>query len=525
MRRAAKFLSWCFAVGAVVFAAISLAALRGLLHARRAGTLAPARQHGALPAALVFVPAALAAVYAMAWWSTRKATAHARAWAIAASALNLLLGLAPVILALVLPAVRGRVSLGGSGWLLLVVGVAGIIVFSRREVLPASEPAARLARVPGDGTSPWVDTLVQFAGIAGVLIGFTWLGRWGEARQLPLRVGLWFWVLLAAAELTAVAGHELGHAVVGRALGMRLRSFTVGPFRWQIQEGKWTFQFQPANFLAVTGGSAGLVPTKLTDSCWPDVCMIAGGPAGSLCLGLLALWATLRAQGRGWEPAWEFLAFVAIISLISVVVNLVPIRPEAVYSDGAHIYQLLTHGPWTDVHRVFSATASSLVTPLRPKDLPAPALERAAALVPGGQRGFLLRMFAFTHFLDCGQIPEALQALDQAKTVYEQSASDVPGALLAYFVYASVFLKPDPEQARHWWELMEAKQARQGSTEYWLARTAIRWSENDPEAAREAWRQGTALAAKLPQAGAYEFDRWLFAGLRQRLEAPSPAPA
>ncbi|HVB35287.1 MAG TPA: M50 family metallopeptidase [Patescibacteria group bacterium] len=519
MVRLAKFLSWCFAAAALIFAWTFLTNLRYIPHFVHLGAF-----HGreaAVTAWLLLLPPVLVLVYGMAWWTTHKGAAHARGWAIAASVVNILFALSPLLfLSRIPPGNVAYVLLAGPELLVLAFGVGGLVVFSRRDVLPQmATPTHPSPRRAGDGTSSLVDTVVQLVGIGAVLAGLIWMGRWGESRGLPQNVGLWFWIELLIADLVVVFVHELGHASVGLALGMRLRAFTVGPFQWQIREGKWAFQFQPANILALTGGSAGLVPTKLTDSDWPELCMIGAGPAASLCLGVMALWATLAAKGRPWEPAWELLGLIALISLVAFAINLVPFRPEADYSDGAHIYQILTHSPWSDVHRAFLAVGSSLVTPLRPRDYDAEGLRRAAALVTSGHQGFLLRMYLFLHLLDCGQTPEALQALAEAETVFEQSASDLPGELLAYFVYANAFLKPDAARARYWWDLMEAKNARHNCTEYWLARTGISWIENQRKEALEAWEQGNALAQKLPQAGAYEFDRSLFLRLRQTLDA------
>ncbi|HVC00067.1 MAG TPA: site-2 protease family protein [Candidatus Dormibacteraeota bacterium] len=307
MSQLAKFLSWCFAAAAFVFGWMFLANLRYIPYFLHLGAAAFHGPQAAMTVWLALLPPVAAVVYATAWWTTRKTAAHASAWAIAASILNILLGLIPLLLFWRFPA-GGRVfiSLAIPALLLLFTGVAGVVVFSRCDVLPqVAAQAPRSSRRPGDGTSGLVDIAVQLGGIAAVLAGLFWLGPWGEARGLPPSLGLWFWVELFAADLFVVAVHELGHTAVGRALGMRLRAFTVGPFRWHIREGQWTFQFQPANILSLTGGSAGLVPTRLTDSPWREVCMIAAGPAANLCLGLAAMGAMFAAKGRPWEPAWQ----------------------------------------------------------------------------------------------------------------------------------------------------------------------------------------------------------------------------
>jgi hypothetical protein len=54
-----------------------------------------------------------------------------------------------------------------------------------------------------------------------------------------------------------------------------------------------------------------------------------------------------------------------------------------------------------------------------------------------------------------------------------------------------------------------------------LAQSALFWTENRLEEAREAWTKGNAMAQQRPSAGVYEYDRYRYALLRQVLdEAP-----
>jgi hypothetical protein len=92
-----------------------------------------------------------------------------------------------------------------------------------------------------------------------------------------------------------------------------------------------------------------VIPASPEDRRWRDVSVLAAGPLANLWLGSIALWATFTAKGRHWEQAWELLALIATFSLVEFIINLIPLRPEAEYSDGARIYQLLSGGPWVDV--------------------------------------------------------------------------------------------------------------------------------------------------------------------------------
>jgi hypothetical protein len=238
-----------------------------------------------------------------------------------------------------------------------------------------------------------------------------------------------------------------------------------------------------------------------------------------LCLGLAALWATFAASGRSWQRAWELLAFIAVFSLIGFVTNLLPIRPEANYSDGARIYQLISGGPWADAHRAFSIAGSSAFTPLRPRDYDIQTIQRAARSLTRGRQALFLRLLAYFHFLDCNRIAEAIEALAEAEAVYDQSPSDIAAEVCAEFVFGNAFLKQDAAAARKWWERLEAGKPRRDDTDYWLARSALFWIENKPEEAREAWSAGNAIAQTRPAAGAYEFDRERFARLREALDS------
>jgi len=247
------------------------------------------------------------------------------------------------------------------------------------------------------------------------------------------------------------------------------------------------------------------------------------GPMVNLCTGLIAWAAALAANGRLYEQHWQFLAYFATISLVVFATNLIPMRPEALYTDGARIYQLLRGGPVADLHRAFSMAASIWVTPLRPRNFDIQAIQRAAEFFTQGHQALFLRFFAYNYFHDCGQIPEACRALTGAESIYDQSASDIPSELHTLFVFGNAFLKRDAAAARQWWERMQAKEPANQDEVYWLAKSALCWIENKSKEANEAWNQGNALAQQRPQAGAYEFNRDCFFQLRQALDEAQAA--
>jgi hypothetical protein len=536
MLKLRRFLCGCFGFLALSFLAAGVGTVPGIFrHAHAPDQLSVHRfspfvsELLAMLAKLVLlIPIPLAILYGMAWWAIGKSKSSARIWALAASASLVLQG--GVFLAMV-SFVMSRYRVHGSpngliGFcvLNLAAGIAGIVAFGRRDATAAPIAKPKPQRIAGDGTSLIVDKLAVLFSLAGYFGGqYLWV-RWGMRAQLPIIHGYSVWILLVAAVLIETVFHELGHVGVGWYLGMKLRAFIVGPFHWQIRDGKWQFKIVPSKLFG-GGGAAALVPVDPNQSKWHEIAMIAAGPLASLLTGLYAMALTLLAKGAFYERAWQLLALIATFGLISFVVNLLPVRPDALYSDGARIHQLLKGGPWADLQRVFSVVGSTTVTPLRPRDYDMAAIYRAAESFTTGRYGLLLRLFAVSHYLDKDKLREAGEWLASAELVYNQSASDIPAELHTAFVFDTAFLRRDAHAARQWWDRMEAKKPTHFGVDYWLAKSALSWIENHPQEARDAWASGNALAEKLPEFGTYQFDRFRYAELKRLLDAPLSAAA
>ncbi|MFZ0271806.1 MAG: M50 family metallopeptidase [Acidobacteriaceae bacterium] len=510
MRAVRNFLCWMFALGAILFLRSSLFAILDIASWPDAHLPGPLLRTG-IRAALPL----LGIVYGLACWKFWTGKASARVWGLSASGVNTILG------CLFLYMDRRFLTAPATAFLnpdalLLGIGIAGLIAFRRRDAITAEQ---LMQPLPGDGTNAVVNRVIWIAGAGGFISAMTWWWRWAESNGLV-------WVrssflhdllLLLLLEILMVALHEFGHAVVGSALGMKLRAFIVGPLQWRVREGKWEFRFILSGFLAV-GGATAVAPTAPNRPLWRDICMVAAGPFVSGVAGFAALGATLAAPGHPWQQEWLPISFFATLSLLTAVLNLVPFRTKAFYSDGARIFQLLSPGPWVDLHRAFSAAAATTVTSLRPRDYDIDAILRAGSSILVGQQALHLRLLAASYYLDCGRISDASRALAAAEAVYQESASDIPAELHTPFIFGKAFLQHDPEGTRLWWERMQAKKPTRYNADYWIARSAFLWSEQRLSEAREAWEKGNALVQQLPHTGAYETDRDQFALLRRELE-------
>jgi len=456
----------------------------------------------------------LGVLFAFAWWFIGKNGKHVRFWGISTSAINILLSVPLVVYVHVIHV--------GIFWIAPASGLIGLWEFSRKsgqEMLIRSTPAPRSLR--GDGTSQFLNKIAPWIAFIGAGGSFFWWLRWVRSNDVPTSNGVILWLGLLMTTLFVTLVHELGHAVTGYGLGMKLRSFVVGPFRWNKYDGKWTFQFNLAGMLSAEG-YIGVVPTSSENRRWRDIAVYAAGPLANLLMAGLTLGVAFSQDGDSPTTLTGWLVLIGMSNVVTGLLNFIPIHTGSNYSDGAKIYQLLSRGPFADLHLALSVATSSLVTPLRPRDYDMQSIERASNGAAQGTQLILLKLLEYQHFLDSNQLPDARTALANAESVYHQHASDVPAALHYGFVFATAYLNRDAIQARRWWDRMQAKAPTRFNGDYWLAHSALHWIEGNQPVAEESWQKGNAMALQLPYAGAYEFDRYCFSLLRQALDETSP---
>ena len=476
-------------------------------------------------------PIILTVANGMAWWTSKAGKRSARRWAIAASASILFTSILLMFAAVYAQqhgfGARGRAHGNPNAFFLLVdvhlfVGLAGLVEFLRRDPQAKIATGASSAPVSGDGTSKALDALALVVQLGGVATGMSLYMSWSRSHHLPIVRGYLSLLQIAIILIAVTVIHESAHAFTGSLLGMKLRAFVIGPLQWRNSEGGWNFKFRPGQFLAVSG-AAGLVPTDPEQSRWIEIATIAAGPLSNLLSGSVAVAFALSAQGRPYEQLWEFFALFATISFVIFAVNLIPFRPDSLYSDGARIYQILRGGPLADYHRILAIVSSTFVTPLRPRDFDIKAIQRASAHFTSGPKALRLRLLAAEYFFDRNCYLESSTALAEAENTSPESGTDFPAETYAAVVVSFIQPRPDVDAARRWWNRIESKAPSRLNAGYWLAKCAFHSAENDAPAAREAWTTAHAILQKLPSVGIHEFDRDCCGALKKLLDTPPSA--
>jgi hypothetical protein len=398
-----------------------------------------------------------------------------------------------------------------------VVGVGGIVTFTRRKASGGPAVKPRPARIPGDGTNPIVNRLVLLGGIAGGIGGVRLCALWAVAHGLPRHFPPFFVLQILAAILVVLAIHEAGHAIAGLALRMKVIGFVVGPFQWYKPFGRWKFTFHAARLMAFVGQTM-VAPTTIENFRNRKVIQVAAGPAASLLAGALAVAAILTARGTPWAGEWGILAVFADISTLVGLLNLIPFGSKAMYSDGAKLYQLLRGGLWADYHRAMGMVSAIVASPLRPRDYDIATLEQAAGTIAQGNEEVFVDLCAHAYYLDSGRPEEAARAIEKAEECCTQSALNPGPEWASTFVYAYGLLRRDAKAARRWWERMESSKNFHFADNMWDAQCALLLSEERFDEAEDAWTKADAWARGLPRNGLGESERHSVGLLREALD-------
>ncbi|MGB0065489.1 MAG: hypothetical protein WBP85_13655 [Terracidiphilus sp.] len=399
----------------------------------------------------------------------------------------------------------------------LVIGILIVVAFRPRasisEIISAED---RPVKVKGDGTT----SLSYFIAIAVVVCGLmvidAQIDRWGRQHGLARTPGfLLDQLTLYGALLIAIAVHELGHIVAGWSVGARLVAVRVGLFHMEIKEGRWRL-IPPYSWKCIFQGSVLLIPSdprecKKSNAIWRS----AGGPLASLAGGGLALLALMKAKGSFYESEWELLATVAAISMVFFVANLIPVREASSYSDGAHIYQILTGNVMADYRRIAIKTRATRFTPIRVRDFDISLIEKTAsndALEPGVAA--FLYLVACDYYFENRNIEEAGTSLSKAEAAVDKMNS-VWKEYCEWLVTRAVCIARSREMAEKWWERgLHAKRADPTRTSEFDV-VAYNIVENHFAEAEGAWRRQFERTNRLPDTGERAFDLYCLDRLRQ----------
>ncbi|PJJ97430.1 hypothetical protein CO641_10695 [Lysobacteraceae bacterium NML91-0213] len=234
------------------------------------------------------------------------------------------------------------------------------------------------------------------------------------AALATFALGLWLHVIL----------HEAGHALAGRAAGMRVVALGIG--RWRFERGGDGWRAWRGGSLAGIGGFAALVPGRERGGGAPAQAMyLLGGPAANLATGGAAI--ALAIAFATTLPAWIAGALLGLgaSGLLLGAINLLPFRTHGWRSDGMGLADLLLGRPDARLLQRAQAAMALSAAGIRPRDWPLDVVPDEAAITGASTTAAtMVRQLRLSRAIDAG---DAAAAADAARAL-AVGAADMPVA-------------------------------------------------------------------------------------------------
>ena len=362
---------------------------------------------------------------------------------------------------------------------------------------PVSPPGPR----PQPKSSQLIPALAgAVVGGSGTLLAFNLLGP--ALREPPMRAALRSfegWGVLAAAGaivvawLVVVAAHELGHVLGGAAVRFRFFFFIVGPLRVEREIYSGAIRVRRNTSISQAGGMAASFPTDARDLPRRFFWFIFGGPLASLLFGLALVGAARGLSADEAPYARLALGAVGILSLLIFAVTMVPMSQGTIATDGARLFQLLRGELTAARHAATMPLIGLLTSGVAPRDWPRDLVERAVRDPDGTAEECQANLFAYSHYLDAGDVGRAGAHLDRGMALRETFPPLTQPSILIEAAYFEARFRGHRDPARELYAQIPPSAVGVQQYDRLRAEAAIALAEGNAAEARRLAEQ--ALAA------------------------------
>lgn len=361
--------------------------------------------------------------------------------------------------------------------------------------------------------------ILRMAALCALAIGIAYL----LASPLPqrLRLALWVWTMLFLGTVSvlaiSLAVHETGHWIAGRREGFRFLLFIVGPLR--IEAKSTGLELGWNRSLALSGGLCIMTPDDDVNLPRRVSRMIAGGPAASLALTLIA--ASLSAVFLG-HPFGAWLSVLSLGSALVFLATVAPMKAGHFYTDGARALMLRRGGPEAERWCAMMALIGVAMGPVRPRDWHPGQVQAMLWHLDESYDGLGALMMAYQWSLDRGKISEARRWLEQALSKRELWPRPFRAPILLEASYFHALYGGQFDHLRRWLEEARGGVMIEPYTRL-RAEAAVLLAEGHYNEARQTIDAGRRILARESDTGLVIAEKAWLANLDSALPQP-PRP-
>lgn len=294
--------------------------------------------------------------------------------------------------------------------------------------------------------SRWKQILMGVA--VGVVLGvatpyFVHLPSMGLLNNLLLWFGTFF---------AAIIIHELGHLLSGLIVGFRFQAISIGLIWFGYEYGKLRFRIRR---VASISGAASVTIDRVRRVRRRFLFFVVGGPAANLMTGSVA--ALLMAKfGSQNSIRIVFLSLFAFVSILLSLVNVVPFRAGAFWSDGARILALLRSRDRG--RRILASLALGLQyrQGIAPDEIKSTWLRAAASASDGSIDELNGCLRTFLYFSAREEEALAAQYLERCLCLANQAGRTVHDVISLEAAIFTAWFRRDAVNARRWFGALKS---------------------------------------------------------------------
>ena len=300
-------------------------------------------------------------------------------------------------------------------------------------------------------------------------------------------------LLILIAAFAVVAIHELGHFLMGLAVGFRLHSMRIGPIALVRETGRWRLT-GPRNMM---DGLTAMEIVRIPRLHRRMFAYIAGGPGSGFLVSLLCLVPMFAAKpGPGWLGL--ALASLAFFSLLVSVTNLMPHTSRGVLNDGARLRMLLRSREETRRWFAINALLMQASAGIRPRNWNRRWLGCATAIQDRSVDALSANWLAYVAWSDENNAANAAIHLERCLELIMLAAPDVRELLILEAAIFTAWFRGDAARSEEWLKLVRHPRYLPPLMRI-RAEVALDCAHRDFNRAVAKWRRGQDLIQQLPE--------------------------
>ena len=291
----------------------------------------------------------------------------------------------------------------------------------------------------------------------------------------------------------AISAHELGHLLAGWRVGFEFSSIAIGPISLVVEYGRLKVRFRRS---LPAGGYAGMHISRIKRLRRRLLVFVAGGPMANLLIaGVAVIWLAYLPPKSNWLAALCEMFWMA--SAMLGIINLVPFRAGALYTDGARILWLLSSLSKSRRWICLTAIASQSHNGIRPRRWKRTWIKATAGIRDGSIDDFAANWIAYAAANDREEAPAAALHLERCLELINLVGPWLQDLAAIEAAVFTAWFRENPATAEAWFKQVKKSSALPKLLQM-RAKIAFCCARNDFALSLLTWQEAFEYIQRLP---------------------------